>query len=78
MRTIESDLKKVGLNVTFADIKVMNKAKWKNTVKKIINANALVYLETIKQTHSKGKLLKHPKLQIQAYFLPNKLNMFKE
>ena len=78
VRTVESDLEKVGLNVTFADIKEMSKVKWKNTVKKSVNENALLYLETVKQTHSKVKLLKHPKLQIQAYFLPNKLNMCKE
>ena len=56
----------------------MSKAKWKNTVKQSITSYALVYLESLKENHSKVKLLKHPRLQIQAYFLPNKLNMSKE
>ena len=76
--TVLADLELVGLNVTFADIQLMSKAKWKNIVKRSISEKALENLETRKQMHSKVKELKHTKLEIQNYFLPNGYKMSKE
>ena len=45
--------------------------KWKNTVKKHIEENAFIKLENMKLMHSKVKDLKHIKLKMQEYFLPN-------
>ena len=70
--TVLKDLELVGLNVTFADIQAMNKTKWKNIVKLHIREKSLQYLQEIKQKHSKVKELKHVKLEMQKYLLPNK------
>ena len=78
VNTVIDDLEKVGLNATFAEIKTTRKVKWKNMVKKSISEHAFSNLEKIKQSHSKVKELKHEKLNIQTYFLPNKLDISKE
>ena len=52
VRTVICDLKELGLNVTFVEIKAMTKAHWKSTVKKSITEHSLKYLENIKETHS--------------------------
>ena len=76
--TVLKDLELVGLNVTFADIQAMNKTKWKNIVKLHIREKSLQYLQEIKQKHSKVKELKHVKLEMQKYLLPNKYESSKE
>ena len=78
MKTVIDDLEKVGLNVTFEEIKTIRKAKWKSMVKKSITEHSFTYLENIKQSHSKVKELEYEKLKTQTYFLPNKLNIYKE
>ena len=76
--TVLKDLELVGLNVTFADIQAMNKTKWKNIVKLHIREKSLQNLQEIKQKHSKVKELKHVKLEMQKYLLPNKYESSKE
>ena len=76
--TVLKDLEIVGLNVTFAEIQAMNKVKWKNMVKTCTSENTLQYLENLKQNHSKVKQLKHEKLQMQKYLLPNEYSITKE
>ena len=76
--TVLSDLKLCELNVTFEDIQKMSKQKWKTIVKESIRNKALKYLENLKQKHSKVKTLEHKILKMQAYFLPNELNVSKE
>ena len=78
VKTVIDDLEKVGLNVTFEEIKSIRKAKWKSMVKKSITEHSFTYLENIKQSHSKVKELEYEKLKTQTYFLPNKLNIYKE
>ena len=76
--TIKSDLEYLGLNVNFADIKEMSKAKWKATVKQSIREMSLKYLNNLKQRHSKVNELKHTSIKMQPYLLPNELNASKE
>ena len=44
VRTVICDLKELGLNVTFVEIKAMTKTHWKSTVKKSITEHSLKYL----------------------------------
>ena len=76
--TVCRDLEEIGLKVTFEVIQQMSRGKWKNTVKIHIENNALDKLNALKKTHSKVKHLNHQKLEIQAYFLPNRLKVRKE
>ena len=78
VKTVIDDLEKVGLNVTFDEIKTTSKAKWWSMVKKSITEHSFKYLENIKQSHSKVKELEYEKLKTPTYFLPNKLNISKE
>ena len=59
VKTVIGDLEKVGLNVTFEEIKTIRKAKWKSMVKKSITEHSFTYLENIKQSHSKVKELEY-------------------
>ena len=66
------------MNVTFADIQQMSKGNWKNMIKRSIRDRALNNLLEIKEKHSKVKELKYEKMEIQSYFLPNKMECTKE
>ena len=76
--SVLADLDLLDLNVTFADIRTMNKVKWKNMLKQSIMNISLKKLESKKQTHSKVKHLKHPRLVTQSYLLPNDQKISKE
>ena len=69
--SVVRDLDEIKLNVTFVEIQKTSKMIWRNTVRKFIEENAFRKLENVKYTHSKVKDLKHTKLRIQEYFLPN-------
>ena len=56
----------------------MGKTKWKSIVKNVTKEKTLKRLEIIKQRHSKVKLIKHTKLEMQPYFLPDGLEMTKD
>ena len=64
------DLNELGLNVTFEEIQKTSKMTW-NTIRKYIERNIFLRLESMKQTHSKVKDVKHISLKMQDYFLPN-------
>ena len=49
-----------------------------NTIKRKTEYEALKYLETLKEKHSKVKLLKHPVLKMQKYLMPNDMKLTKE
>lgn len=76
--TVLSDLEYLELNVTFDDIQKMSKSKWKSEIKKAVRNKSFKILENIKQTHSKVNKLKHQKLEMQPYFLPNRLKCTQE
>ena len=76
--TALADLELLDLTVTFAEIQEMNKLKWKSMVKQSMKEKSLKQLEVTKQKHSKVNKLKHPKLEIQKYFLPNEQAITKE
>ena len=76
--TILGDMQSCQLNVTFLEIQEMTKVKWKSIVKQHIEEKTLIYLSTIKQSHSKVMKLDHRCLKMQEYMLPNKNNISKE
>ena len=71
--SVVMDLDEIRLNVTFEEIKKTSKMTWRNTIRKFIEKNAFRKLERMKQTHSKVKDIKHIKLKMQDYFLPNSI-----
>ena len=77
--TVTQDLKELKLDVTFATIQQIGKEKWRNIIRNSIVFTAFRNLETIKLTHSKVKNIKHIKLEMQDYLMPNDVeNMNKE
>ena len=76
--SVIKDLVFLELHVTFSDIQEMGKTKWKSIVKNVTKEITLKRLEIIKQRHSKVKLIKHTKLEMQPYFLPDRLEMTKD
>ena len=76
--SIKADLEYLGLNVNFAEIKGISKAKWKATVKQSVTEKSLKNLNNLKQKHSKVSELKNTQIKMQPYLLPNELNASKE
>ena len=76
--TVEENLKYLGLDVTFESIRKLSKTKWKNIVRNIIIMKTFTKLENIKQTHSKVRNLKHIRLEMQDYLMPNEANNMKK
>ena len=72
------DLEEMELDVTFVNIQKMGKQKWKNIVRNMIILKSFKKLVETKQMHSKVKNIKHVRLEIQDYFMPNIENMKKE
>ena len=71
--SVENDLNELEINVNFEDIRKMTKNTWKNIIKNTINQKTFLELESLKQTHSKVKVLRHIRLEMQDYFLPNEI-----
>ena len=69
--TVVMDLEEIELNVTFVEIQKISKMKWRNMIRKYTEENTFRKLESMKNMHSKVKDLKHTRLKIQEYFLPN-------
>ena len=69
----DNDLNELEINVNFEDIRKMTKNTWKNIIKNTINQKTFLELESLKQTHSKVKVLRHIRLEMQDYFLPNEI-----
>ena len=76
--TVLKDLKEINLELSFEQIGKMKKGLFMNTIKRKTDHKALLYLEKLKEKHSKVRFLKHPVLRIQKYLMPNETNMKKE
>ena len=76
--TVLKDMEQLGVNASFADIQQMSKGEWKTTIKRSIEKKAFQNLMAIKQTHSKVEKLVYEKIEMQSYFLPNKIDCSKE
>ena len=76
--TVLEDLKKINLNMNFDEIRNMKKSVFMNTIKRKTEYEALKYLETLKEKHSKVKFLEHPVLKMQKYLMPNDMKIKNE
>ena len=76
--TVGNDLKELGMNVNFADIKAMSKGKFKSMLKLNIKKKAIMELEKKKSKHSKVNHIKHGFLKIQSYLMPSEMKMSNE
>jgi hypothetical protein len=76
--TVLKDLKEIDLDLSFEQIEKMKKGLFMNTVKRKTNHKALLYLENLKEKHSKVRFLKHPVLRMQKYLIPNDIKIKKE
>ena len=73
--TVLEDMNKMNLNMDFDEIRNMKKSVFMNTIKRKTEYEALKYLETLKEKHSKVKTLKHPVLKMQKYLMPNDMKL---
>ena len=69
--SVTQDLEELELDVSFETIQEMGKEKWRNTVRNTIQLKSFRKLEKIKETHSKVKNIKHSRLEMQDYLMPN-------
>ena len=76
--TVLKDMEELDLNLTFADIQKMSKGNWKDLIKRNILDRALFNLLKIKEKHSKVTELKYEKMEMQSYFLPNRMECSRE
>ena len=76
--TVLQDMEELELNLIFADIQQMSKGNWKDLIKRKIIDRALYNLLRIKEKHSKVTELKYEKMEMQSYFLPNRMECSRE
>ena len=72
------DMKELDLNLSFEEIKVMKKGKFKVILDRATQDKALEELNKKKINHSKGKDLKYGTLEMQKYLKPNHIKSKKE
>ena len=66
---VDSDLKKLNLNMDYKGIESMNKEFFKNMVKKKVKEAALKNLKELQYANSKIRNIKYPELQCQPFSL---------
>ena len=71
--SVKSDLKFFNIHLTDQEIKVLSKNKFKSIVKEKVQAKAFIYLQSIKESHTKVKDLTYIKNKVQPYILNEKL-----
>ena len=68
--SVESDMKELGIKLTFNEIKSLSKQKFKTFVKKIIEEKSISYLNVLKLKHTKVMHIEHTGLCLQEYLQP--------
>ena len=71
--TVKTDLEELELDVKFENIQKISKEKWKCIVRNTIQIKTFKKLQSLKQTHAKVRDLKHLKLEMQDYLMPNNI-----
>ena len=67
-------MNEIGMCLTDDEIKSMTKTNFKKTLKENILKSAFKYLQSLKTNHSKVKIIKYDKLEVQPYITSNKLS----
>ena len=75
--TVLKDLEELEIGLNFEEIRRMKKSMFQRIVKESVTAYAFKSLENQKLTHSKVKDVKHKRLEIRKYFLPNEIKATK-
>ena len=75
--TVLKDLEELEIGLNFGEIRRMKKSMFQRIVKESVTAYAFKSLENQKLTHSKVKDVKHKRLEIRTYFLPNEIKATK-
>ena len=71
---VHQDMNEIGMRLTDDEIKSMSKNNFKKTLKENILKSAFKYLQSLKTNHSKVKIIKYDKLEVQPYVTSNKLS----
>ena len=66
-----SDVEELELDLNFEAMQKMGKETWKNTIRNTIYLKFFRKLEQFKEKHSKVKQIKHLRLEMQEYLMPN-------
>ena len=73
-KLVDEDKDEIGLDISDAEIKTMSKAKFKKIVKAKIRQSAFLYLESLKQQHSKMDGISYTKFERAEYLTSPLLN----
>ena len=71
--TVKSNLETLEVNASEEDIGTMSQYVFRKLVNTHIKKEAFKYLQKIKSTHTKVLHIQYTRLEIQSYFLPNKM-----
>ena len=71
---VNNDIIDIGLNLTTSQIKGTTKHKLKKILSEKINYSAFLYLEDIKERHSKVKNIQYTKLEMAKYLKDSKIS----
>ena len=69
--TVFENLKEIGLKISFDEIAMMTKKKYKKLIKKQIAQKTFNDLKTLKQTHTKMENTEYEKFEVQEYLRAN-------
>ena len=75
--TVLDDLEKLEINLSIDEIANMKKTSFINLIKNKINRPTFENLESLKQSHSKVRMVEHIGIKIQKYLQPNNSKMTK-
>jgi hypothetical protein len=73
IKLIQEDLSSLEIYLSYEDIKGLSKQQFKSFVHNCILKKALEYLNLLKSSHTKVLHIKHSKLTLQSYFLPQNI-----
>ena len=72
---VAEDMKVLGLEIDMEQLQCIPKSTFKEMVKNKIQLKAFIYLTELKNSHSKTKLIKHEKLELQGYLQSGRNNL---
>ena len=71
--TVNEDLADLDIVLSFEDIQTLSKLQFQNFLRKIIQEQALEYLNKLKLSHSKVDSVIHKSLELQKYLQPQNI-----
>jgi hypothetical protein len=71
--TVKSNLDTLKVNLSEKEIRKMSQYVFRKLINTRIKKEAFEYLQQVKRTHTKVLHIQYTRLEIQSYFLPNKM-----